>query len=710
MEKSKANILVVICLIASFILLAGAVLVSGLLNDKPKAITAQEIYDLIDTEYSYSQFTITNDATYPWSVYEAGYGELVPGNSGYHSTTSTLTITFPARVGDIVSFDWAVSSESGCDYITVTIFGSTVVSSVSGTTHGTSISTLRNNYQNCSYYVTTTGSCELKITYRKDGSVNTGLDKCFVKNIRIFRDNLAEDLPNIVSSSYDFSEFNFSQNGYPWKLYQTGYNEIAPGNTGLNSTTSSFTIKYNARVRDVLSFKYAISSESSYDYIQVTVNGSSILNTSGTTHGTDIGTLRNNFQNVSYTITGSGTYTIVFNYVKNSSTHTGLDLCLVKDIRITSEMEAFYSIMDTTYDVQKFSLTNNSSYPWYVYDASLKELAPGNKGIQGATSTFSISYTAGVGDEISFDYVVSSESCCDYIYVTVNGNYIVNNTGGTNYGTTIADMRNNYLHYSTTITTAGTWTISFTYRKDGSVDTGADIALVRNLSIREPYREVSVTSNNTNYGTVSGGGTLQTGSTHTITATPKAGYKFKGWSLDGSDSLIATNPYSFEVRNNASYVAIFEKYFTVNFTAVNGTVQGVSSGDYYINTSLTAYAFGGVNMEFAYWINSNTGAKVTSNPLVISVTESTTYTAVFIDRNITGVNITSDLGGAVSLIGADFNSLGDNDLVYVRVLTVVSGKTFSHWEDKDGNNLGTDTILAIAKKNVINNVITAKFV
>ena len=65
---------------------------------------------------------------------------------------------------------------------------------------------------------------------------------------------------------------------------------------------------------------------------------------------------------------------------------------------------------------------------------------------------------------------------------------------------------------------------------------------------------VTVSSANTSMGTVSGGGEYEEGTTATITATPKSGYKFTKWS-DGTTK----NPYTFTVTKDISLTAYFEK-------------------------------------------------------------------------------------------------------------------------------------------------------
>lgn len=65
---------------------------------------------------------------------------------------------------------------------------------------------------------------------------------------------------------------------------------------------------------------------------------------------------------------------------------------------------------------------------------------------------------------------------------------------------------------------------------------------------------VSVSSANTSMGTVSGGGEYEEGTTATVTATPKSGYKFTKWS-NGTTK----NPYTFTVNKDISLTAYFEK-------------------------------------------------------------------------------------------------------------------------------------------------------
>ncbi|MBR2476418.1 MAG: hypothetical protein IKB57_07830, partial [Bacteroidaceae bacterium] len=70
-----------------------------------------------------------------------------------------------------------------------------------------------------------------------------------------------------------------------------------------------------------------------------------------------------------------------------------------------------------------------------------------------------------------------------------------------------------------------------------------------------PLRTITVESNNTEWGTVSGGGTDKDGIT--ITATANVGYKFISWTVNGQ--VVATTPTFVDMTDgDKNYVAIFE--------------------------------------------------------------------------------------------------------------------------------------------------------
>ena len=139
-------------------------------------------------------------------------------------------------------------------------------------------------------------------------------------------------------------------------------------------------------------------------------------------------------------------------------------------------------------------------------------------------------------------------------------------------------------------------------------------------------------------GTVSGGGSYQSGTTITLTATSNSGYIFSQWS-DGD----TTNPRTITVSADATYTAVFVQdntpvqYYTIS-TAVSpsgsGTVSG--GGSYQSGTTITLTATSNSGYIFSQWSDGNG-----NNPRTVSVVGDATYTAVFVENQnaqIIGLN------------------------------------------------------------------------
>lgn len=135
---------------------------------------------------------------------------------------------------------------------------------------------------------------------------------------------------------------------------------------------------------------------------------------------------------------------------------------------------------------------------------------------------------------------------------------------------------------------------------DGKYTVTADTTLKALFVHDEPDQvTVTVTSNNTSMGTVTGGGTKAKGSAFTLIATPADGYHFVNWTEAGKDAVTA-NPYTLQnVTENRSLVGNFEVndpgMVTVSVVSLNaewGTalVNGASSAYVAKDTKVTAVA------------------------------------------------------------------------------------------------------------------------
>ncbi|MCI5734132.1 MAG: hypothetical protein MR297_03005, partial [Tenericutes bacterium] len=198
--------------------------------------------------------TITNDTAYPWVNNNGVYSS---GNSEKDSTTSTLTYTFTLTDKGAVLFDYSVSSESDYDKMKYTINkdSTTVITGaeISGTSMGTTESSLQ--YEN-KVHVLEKGTYTLVFTYSKDDSGNTGLDKGYVKNVKVLTGAQTIDkfLPGGQNASttkniygiYDMSGGAWEYvmgvladpNGKPRSGYNSSYNS---GFTGMLKDGTTYT-------------------------------------------------------------------------------------------------------------------------------------------------------------------------------------------------------------------------------------------------------------------------------------------------------------------------------------------------------------------------------------------------------------------------------------------------------------------------------------
>ncbi len=133
------------------------------------------------------------------------------------------------------------------------------------------------------------------------------------------------------------------------------------------------------------------------------------------------------------------------------------------------------------------------------------------------------------------------------------------------------------------------------------------ITLTAKFKAPENYT-VTVSSDDTNKGTVEGSGTYYEGSTVSVTATPKDGYMLDGW-YNGDTLLSKKLTYTFKARDNVSYTAKFvtevsDGYDTVAFIGnedgdtTTGTINGFGNtnvgNDNFENETTTYEAIGDV--------------------------------------------------------------------------------------------------------------------
>jgi hypothetical protein len=186
----------------------------------------------------------------------------------------------------------------------------------------------------------------------------------------------------------------------------------------------------------------------------------------------------------------------------------------------------------------------------------------------------------------------------------------------------------------------------FVQWNDGNTDNPRTITVTQDISFTaifgiEGLLFVSVTENNPNMGSVSGGGDYARGSIIVITALPNVGHRFVQWN-DGNTQ----NSRTITVTQDTSFTAMFEVnryHVTVSTIDVNmGSVTG--SGDYLANTSVTITATPYYGYQFVQWQDG-----ITNNPRSFILTQDTSFNARFkssvgiTDKEISAINIYPNL-------------------------------------------------------------------
>ena len=226
---------------------------------------------------------------------------------------------------------------------------------------------------------------------------------------------------------------------------------------------------------------------------------------------------------------------------------------------------------------------------------------------------------------------------------------------------------------------------SFSQWSDGNTEAFRQITVTQTVSYTALFTDAFFTitgeSNNTIYGTVTGGGSYANGSTVTLTAVANNGYHFVQWS-DGTTD----NPRTITVTSNATYYAQFAvNSYTINVNSSDpsqGSVTG--SGIYNYLTTVTLQATPTQNHRFVQW---NDGS--TSNPRVITVVADSTFTAQFEPIEQYTVTVVSDNPQQGTVGGGGVFYMGTQVTI---VATPLPNNNFVRWSDGCTESVHTITV------------------
>ena len=316
-----------------------------------------------------------------------------------------------------------------------------------------------------------------------------------------------------------------------------------------------------------------------------------------------------------------------------------------------------------------YIILNNSDVS---YPAALTGYSGNPDGCLWGTSQIGIDTAWGYYYTFMIKAVMGSTQPMQQYTLTVQANNAAWGTvtgGGTYYENTTA-----------TLTATPNTGYRFVRWSDNDLNATRIVTVTQNATytaIFEPVYTITVQSNNTNWGTVSGGGTYNLNATATLVATPRTGYRFVQWH-DGNTQNIR----QITVTQNATYTATFEEIppqqYTITVVSNNpdwGTVTG--GGTYVEGTHITIRANSNPGYRFVQWQEDG-------NPSImrqITVTQNATYTAIF-DTNFHTLTVTSNNDDWGTVTGGGSYQEGSQVTI---TATPTTGHRFVQWQDGDTN-------------------------
>ena len=203
-------------------------------------------------------------------------------------------------------------------------------------------------------------------------------------------------------------------------------------------------------------------------------------------------------------------------------------------------------------------------------------------------------------------------------------------------------------------------------------------------SVTESYT-ITTTANPVNGGTVSGGGTYQSGEVCTVTATPANGYSFVSWK-EGNQVVSTNASYSFTVTGNRTLVATFsQQTYTISVSASpssGGTATVSGNGQFNYGQTCTVTATPSNGYSFVSWKVDNQVVS-TNASYTFTVTGNRTLVATFSQQSYTiSVSANPSSGSTATVSGNGQFTYGQSCTV---TATPANGYSFVSW--KEGNQV-----------------------
>ncbi len=245
------------------------------------------------TQYLNNLSAYTQGGDAPWVADAGGFAK-----SGSISDDQESWMYINVSGSGTLRFQWSVSSEENCDYLEFYI-GDTSYDSISGEC----------SWAQKSYTITGSGTHRVKWRYYKDSSVSSGSDCGYVKAVTWQPDPPA---PTLAQAADSFLAYT-TGGGANWRGVGDASADWAE--SGAIGDSQESWMQTTVSGAGTFSFHWTVSSLVDDDYLEFYIDSVLQDSISGSVE----------CEEKSYTITGTGTHTLKWRYVKDGSDSGGAD-------------------------------------------------------------------------------------------------------------------------------------------------------------------------------------------------------------------------------------------------------------------------------------------------------------------------------------------------------------------------------------------------
>jgi uncharacterized repeat protein (TIGR02543 family) len=319
------------------------------------------------------------------------------------------------------------------------------------------------------------------------------------------------------------------------------FGPLADGQTAFFSTVYT-----NA---GTVSFPWSVDSEEGYDFLTFAVDGTNLLEASGTRSGV-----------MTHFVAGDGPHTLQWSYTKDVSDAAGSDRAVIG--RVTWIPDALAAELGTPGK----PLTAPDGFDAILLDDAPPAGAVGDRAVRfggGGSVDPDGSVTLGTrfsgSGTLAFQWYASSEQSHDYLILLVNGAEAAR----------ISGTKDGWQTFTTNLLTVMEHDVRWRYQKDGSGSSGQDCGWVDSVTWTQFTQNLTVENG-------SGGGVYAVGQTVPVLAdTPAAGMEFDQW--DGDTETLADRyaaGTSLVMPGRDITVRALYRPLTLTVTVVNGRDGG----------------------------------------------------------------------------------------------------------------------------------------